>query len=96
MNGVVTKETIRIAGDEMDEAVLQWFRNEHKLEIGLGMSEKIKKTVGSAMKMKSADIAVKGRDLVSGIPKTIEVSSDEVRQALKLSLIHISEPTRPY
>ena len=45
----------------MDEAVLQWFRNEHKLEIGLGMSEKIKKTVGSAMKMKSADIAVKGR-----------------------------------
>ena len=43
----------------MDEAVLQWFRNEHKLEIGLGMSEKIKKTVGSAMKMKSADVAVK-------------------------------------
>ena len=41
LNGVVTKETIRIAGDEMDEAVLQWFRNEHKLEIGLGMSEKI-------------------------------------------------------
>ena len=86
LNGVVTKETIRIAGDEMDEAVLQWFRNEHKLEIGLGMSEKIKKTVGSAMKMKSADIAVKGRDLVSGIPKTIEVSSDEVRLALKTQL----------
>ena len=42
LNGVVTKETIRIAGDEMDEAVLQWFRNEHKLEIGLGMSEKKK------------------------------------------------------
>ena len=68
LNGVVTKETIRIAGDEMDEAILQWFRNEHKLEIGLGMSE---------------TISVKGRDLVSGIPKTIEVSSDEIRQALK-------------
>ena len=83
LNGVVTKETIRIAGDEMDEAVLQWFRNEHKLEIGLGMSETIKKSVGSAMKMSSETIAVKGRDLVSGIPKTIEVSSDEIRQALK-------------
>jgi|TARA_B110000914_G_scaffold67754_1_gene59190 rod shape-determining protein MreB len=83
LNGVVTKETIRIAGDEMDEAILQWFRNEHKLEIGLGMSESIKKSVGSAMQMASKEISVRGRDLVTGIPKTIEVSSDEIRQALK-------------
>ena len=83
LNGVVTKETIRIAGDEMDEAILQWFRNEHKLAIGLGMSESIKKSVGSAMQMATETISVKGRDLVSGIPKTIEVSSDEIRQALK-------------
>jgi rod shape-determining protein MreB and related proteins len=83
LNGVVTKETIRIAGDEMDECILQWFRNEHKLEIGLGMSESIKKSVGSAMQMTSKEISVRGRDLVTGIPKTIEVSSDEIRQALK-------------
>ena len=83
LNGVVTKETIRIAGDEMDECILQWFRNEHKLEIGLGMSESIKKSVGSAMQMNSKEISVRGRDLVTGIPKTIEVSSDEIRQALK-------------
>ena len=83
LNGVVTKETIRIAGDEMDEAILQWFRNEHKLEIGLGMSESIKKSVGSAMQMSTKTISVRGRDLVTGIPKTIEVSSDEIRQALK-------------
>ena len=83
LNGVVTKETIRIAGDEMDESILQWFRNEHKLEIGLGMSESIKKSVGSAMQMSIKTISVRGRDLVSGIPKTIEVSSDEIRQALK-------------
>ena len=83
LNGVVTKETIRIAGDEMDEAILQWFRNEHKLEIGLGMSESIKKSVGSAMQMNTKTISVRGRDLVTGIPKTIEVSSDEIRQALK-------------
>ena len=83
LNGVVTKETIRIAGDEMDESILQWFRNEHKLEIGLGMSESIKKSVGSAMQMNTKTISVRGRDLVTGIPKTIEVSSDENRQALK-------------
>ena len=83
LNGVVTTETIRIAGDEMDECILQWFRNEHKLEIGLGMSESIKKSVGSAMQMSSKEISVRGRDLVTGIPKTIEVSSDEIRQALK-------------
>ncbi len=83
LNGVVTKETIRIAGDEMDESILQWFRNEHKLEIGLGMSESIKKSVGSAMQMNTKTISVRGRDLVTGIPKTIEVNSDEIRQALK-------------
>ena len=83
LNGVVTKETIRIAGDEMDESILQWFRNEHKLEIGLGMSESIKKSVGSAMQMNTKTISVRGRDLVTGIQKTIEVSSDEIRQALK-------------
>lgn len=83
LDGVVTKETIRIAGDEMDDAVVQWFRNEHKLDIGLPTGEAIKKSVGSAMRSKPQPISVKGRDLVSGIPKTIEVSSDEVRQALK-------------
>ncbi len=83
LNGVVTKETIRVAGDEMDEAIIQWFRNEHKLDLGTSSAESIKKSVGSAMRIKSEVIAVKGRDLVSGIPKTIEVSSDEIRQSLK-------------
>ncbi len=83
LNGVVTKEAIRVAGDEMDEAIIQWFRNEHKLDIGNSSAESIKKSVGSAMRVKSEVIAVKGRDFVSGIPKTIEVSSDEIRQSLK-------------
>ena len=83
LNGVVTKETIRIAGDEMDEAIIHWFRSEHKLEIGLPTAEAIKKSVGSAMRIKPTTISVKGRDLVSGIPKIIEVSSDEIRQAIK-------------
>ena len=83
LNGVVTKEAIRIAGDEMDESIVHWFRSEHKLEIGLPTGEAIKKSVGSAMRIKPTTISVKGRDLVSGIPKTIEVSSDEIRQAMK-------------
>ena len=83
LDGVVTKEAIRVAGDEMDEAIIQWFRNEHKLDIGSSTAENIKKSVGSAMRVKSEMIGVKGRDLVSGIRKTIEVSSDEIRQALK-------------
>ncbi|HIB34724.1 MAG TPA: rod shape-determining protein [Candidatus Marinimicrobia bacterium] len=83
LNGVVAKEAIRVAGDEMDESIIQWFRNEHKLDIGTSTAESIKKSVGSAMRINSEMIAVKGRDLVSGIPKTIEVSSDEIRQSLK-------------
>ena len=60
LNGVVTKEAIRVAGDEMDQAVIQWFRNEHKLDIGISTGEAIKKSVGSAMRIKSETISVKG------------------------------------
>ncbi len=89
LNGVVTKETIKVAGREMDKAVVQWFRNEHKLDVGEPTAEKIKKQVGTAMRMDQTPIHVKGRDLVSGIPKTVEVSSDEIRQALKDSVTQI-------
>ncbi len=94
LNGVVTKETIRIAGDEMDEHVVMWFRNEHKLDIGLATAEAIKISVGSAMRMTTETISVKGRDMVSGIPKTIEVSSDEIRQALKEPVNSIVEAVK--
>ncbi|HDY75918.1 MAG TPA: rod shape-determining protein [Candidatus Marinimicrobia bacterium] len=94
LNGVVTKETIRIAGDEMDEHVVMWFRNEHKLDIGLATGEAIKISVGSAMRMTTKTISVKGRDMVSGIPKTIEVSSDEIRQALKEPVNSIVEAVK--
>lgn len=94
LNGVVSKETIRIAGDEMDEAIVQWFKNEHKLDIGIPTGEAIKIAVGSAMRMKAETISVKGRDLVSGIPKVVDVSSDEIRQALKDSVNSIVEAIR--
>ena len=83
LNGVVTKKAIRDAGDEMDDAIQHWFRNEHKLEIGARTAEQIKISVGSAMRTRSRNILVKGRDLVTGIPKTKDIRTDEIRQALK-------------
>jgi len=78
----------------MDDAIVQWFKNEHKLDIGIPTGEAIKITVGSAMRMKAETISVKGRDLVSGIPKVVDVSSDEIRQALKDSVNSIVEAIR--
>ena len=90
LNGIVVKEAVRIAGDEQDEAIIDWFKNEHKLEIGQRTAETIKCKVGSAIREKGTKIAVKGRDMVSGIPKTIEISSDEIRQALTDTIFQIT------
>ncbi|MBO8151325.1 MAG: rod shape-determining protein [Candidatus Neomarinimicrobiota bacterium] len=83
LNGIVTKQTIRVAGDEMDEAIIQYFKREHNLLIGERTAEWIKCTVGSAMPINDTTVSVKGRSLVAGIPKTIEVSSVEIRECLK-------------
>lgn len=82
LNGIVTKESLRVAGDEMDEAIIQYFRREHNLLIGESTAEKIKITVGTAISEEEYNIAVKGRNMVAGIPKTIEVSSSQIRKAL--------------
>ena len=78
----------------MDKAVVSWFRNEHKLEIGEPTAERIKVSVGTAMRMNDKPITVKGRDMVSGIPKTVEISSDELRQALKDTVTQIVDAVK--
>ncbi len=83
LNGIVTKESVRVAGDELDEAIVEHFKREHNLLIGERTAENIKLTVGSAVPMDEVMITVKGRNLVTGIPKTIEIPSDEIREALK-------------
>jgi rod shape-determining protein MreB len=83
LNGIVTKESIRIAGDEMDESIIQYFKREHNLLIGERTAENIKCAVGSAVPIEDTIISVKGRNLVAGIPKTIEISSAEMRECLK-------------
>ncbi len=83
LSGIVNEESIRIAGDEMNNAIIQFFKKNHNILIGERTAEAIKCEVGSAMPLKEEiTIAVKGRDLVAGIPKTTEVSSAEIREAL--------------
>jgi rod shape-determining protein MreB len=83
LNGIVTKESLRVAGDEMDEAVIQHFKRDHNLLIGERTAESIKCNVGSALQGSDYKLSVKGRNMIAGIPKTIEVSSAEIRDALR-------------
>ncbi|MFC2084379.1 rod shape-determining protein [Bacteroidota bacterium] len=90
--GIVNEESIRIAGDEMNNAIMQFFKKNYNLLIGERTAETIKCEVGSAVPLKEEiTIQVKGRDLVGGIPKTVEVSSVEIRDAVNENIVQIVE-----
>ena len=83
LGGIVTAQSIRVAGDELDEAILQYVKKEFSLAIGDRTAEEIKIQMGSAWPLEfelSADI--RGRDLISGLPRTIEVSTEQIREAV--------------
>jgi rod shape-determining protein MreB len=83
LNGIVEHASIRVAGDEMNQAIMQFFKKNYNLLIGEKTAELIKCTIGSAMPLQEEiKTEVKGRDLVDGIPKTIEITSVEIREAL--------------
>ncbi|MFA4948574.1 MAG: rod shape-determining protein [Candidatus Krumholzibacteriia bacterium] len=83
LNGIVTEMSIRVAGDEMDEAIVLHIKKAYNLLIGDQTAEHVKMMIGSATKLKKEEeMEIKGRDLVSGIPKTLKISSVEVREAL--------------
>jgi rod shape-determining protein MreB len=83
LSGIVTSQSIRVAGDKMDEAIVQYVRRRHNLLIGDRTAEIVKMTIGTAYpEDDSRFMEIKGRDLVTGIPKTLEISSEEVREAL--------------
>jgi len=94
LNGIGTIETIRIAGDEQTKSIVDWFKEQHKLGVGERTAEDIKCRVGSAIRTAGQKIAVKGQDMITGIPKTIEVSSDEIRQALSETIFQITTAIR--
>ena len=83
LSGIVIDESIRVGGDEEDDSILRYFKRYHNLLIGNRTAERIKKEIGSAIKLTpELEISVKGRDLVSGIPKVRTISSEDVREAL--------------
>lgn len=83
LGGIVTSRSIRIAGDEMDEAIIQYIKRMYNLMIGERTSEQMKMDIGSALPLEQPVMQeIRGRDLVSGLPKTLSISSDEVTEAL--------------
>jgi rod shape-determining protein MreB len=95
LSGIVTEESVRIAGDEMNNAIVQFFKKNHNILIGERTAEAIKCEVGSAMPLKEeVTIRVKGRDLVNGIPKTTDASSVEIREALSEPVSQIVEAVK--
>jgi rod shape-determining protein MreB len=83
LSGVVYSGSVRVAGDKMDEAILQYIKKKYNLLIGEHSAEVIKTTIGNVMPEKPYDtMEIKGRDLVSGVPKTITIDADEVREAI--------------
>jgi len=96
MSGTVYCNSVRIAGDEMDEAIIQHVRKHYRLLIGERRAEEIKIALGSAHPVpgEHRTIEVKGRDLVDGVPKTIVVTDEEVREALREPVMTIVETVR--
>lgn len=83
LGGIVNDTSIRIGGDEMDDAIIQFMRRNYNLLIGERTAEEIKCTVGSAMSLdEELTMIAKGRDLIAGVPKAIEINSEEIREAL--------------
>jgi rod shape-determining protein MreB len=95
LGGIVTARSIRIAGDEMDEAIMQYARKAYNLLIGERTSEDIKIKIGSAYPQKEEQsIEVRGRDLVSGLPRTVRMTSTEIREAMAEPIAAIVEAVK--
>lgn len=85
LGGVVVHSSVRVGGNKIDEAIQNYVRKKHNLIIGENMAEEVKIKIGSATKVKASEaqkIEVRGRDAFSGLPKTVEITSDEVTEAI--------------
>ena len=95
LSGIVTSESIRIAGDAMDQAIIDWMRKKYNLLIGPRNAEQLKWSIGSAIEFDPEEEApVRGRDLVAAIPKTLMVDSREIREALSEPVAQIVAAVR--
>ena len=95
LGGIVTSESLRVAGNRMDEVIIRHIKAVYSLMIGDRTAEEIKTRIGSAYPMdQELTIAVKGRDMVAGLPKTVQVSSVEIREALAEPITAIVEKVK--
>jgi rod shape-determining protein MreB len=96
LSGIVYSRSVRIAGDEMDEAIVQYIRKNYNLLVGERRAEEIKIRLASAYPAgtERRTVEVKGRDLIDGIPKTIVVGDDEIREALREPIMTIVDAVR--
>jgi rod shape-determining protein MreB len=95
MAGIVSSKAIRVAGDEMDEATKQYIKRKYNLLIGERTAEEIKIEIGSAYPLDDEQtMEIKGRGLVEGVPKTITISGEEVREALAEPVANIVQTIR--
>jgi rod shape-determining protein MreB len=84
LGGIVTKESIRIGGDELDDAIINYIKKEYSLALGERTAEEIKIALGSAYQLEEEVHAeIRGRDLITGLPKTIVTSTEEIRDAIE-------------
>jgi rod shape-determining protein MreB len=87
LDGVVYSKAVRVGGDKMDEAIMAYIKRRYNLMIGDTTTEQIKINIGSAYKTDGSEeqrvMEIKGRDLISGIPKTLAINDDEIREALQ-------------
>ncbi|MFV3012646.1 rod shape-determining protein [Clostridium botulinum] len=94
LGGIVVRSSIKIAGDKFDDAVIKYIRKKHKLMIGERTAEDLKIKIGSAFrKGENISMDIRGRDLVTGLPKNLTVTSDEMREALQDTVNAIAELT---
>ena len=90
MYGIVVKDSVRVAGDAMDEAIVTYVKRRHNLTIGERTAEEVKMRIGSAVPVyNELEMEVRGRDQVTGLPKTIKMTTNEVTQALQDTLVTI-------
>lgn len=95
LGGIVVSKSMRIAGDEMDDEIINYARQKYNLLVGPRTAERIKMTIGSAYPLKEEKtMALRGRNLVTGLPDSIEVSSIEIREALSGAVALIVESVR--
>lgn len=90
LGGIVTSKSIRVGGDELDESIVSYIKKEYSLMIGERTAESIKITIGSAdTSTDEKTMDIRGRDLISGLPKTVSITSQEIYEAMKEQIFNI-------